>query len=454
LVASDHEPLNLFRAESYPEPANRSEGGCVSACTEEAQTASQRENARRFLADVCSRHPRILWMLGIFSAASLLIYFVCLAFLPQMDFRVYRMGAQHLFGPSLYSSELSVLSRHLLFTYPPVAALLFWPFAHLSSYAGQTVWDVIDIILLTALIVVSLSAAKEAGIERSDLRTALILLGPIGFFLYPVRSNLVLGQINILLVLMIVTDLTMTPSWRGRTLPRGLLVGCAAAIKLTPLVFIPYLAVSGQWREAKRAVATFGLATGVMFVVSPRASWQYFTNDAYDVKRVGNSVLPGNQTLHALLERAHVGLSPVLADCVLGVALFGGIAVAAVAYRRSSPMLGMLVCAATGLMVSPISWLHHYVWIVPFLVWLVLGRDRPRGSVFWAFAAVLVFAIVPPAHNGGGTVRFVQDNSYVLATLAFIALTGLMLWSRRSVRGRSRESSSREAAPVSALASS
>ena len=338
--------------------------------------------------DLCSRHPLMLWMLGAFSAASLVIYFLCLAFLPQMDFRVYRMGAQHLFGPSLYSSELTVLGRHLLFTYPPLAALLFWPFSRFSAFAGQIVWDVVDILLLTILIAVSIAAAKDRGIVRPDWRTALILLGPIGFLLYPVRSNLVLGQINILLVLMIVLDLTMTPSWRGRTIPRGVLVGFAAAIKLTPLIFIPYLAVSGQWREARRTVATFGLVAGVMFVVSPRASWQYFTKDAYDVKRVGNSLLPGNQTLHALFERTHLGLSSPLIDCVLGVMLFGGIAMAALAYRRSSPMLGMLVCAATGLMVSPISWLHHFVWIVPFLMWLVLvetdhGGVSPGRSPRW-----------------------------------------------------------------------
>ena len=139
LVASDRGPLNLFLAEPYAEVANRSEGGCVSACTEEAQTASQRENASRFLSDLCSRHPLMLRMLGLFSAASLLIYFVCLAFLPQMDFRVYRMGAQHLFGPSLYSSELTVLSRHLLFTYPPVAAVLFWPFPPLCLCRSDAV---------------------------------------------------------------------------------------------------------------------------------------------------------------------------------------------------------------------------------------------------------------------------------------------------------------------------
>ena len=161
----------------------------------------------------------MLWMLGVFSAASLVTYFVCLAFLPQMDFRVYRMGAQHLFGPGLYSSELTVLGRHLLFTYPPLAAFLFWPFSHLSAFAGQMVWNVIDLLLLTALIAVSIAAAKDRGTVRSDWRAGLILLGPIGFLLYPIRSNLVLGQINILLVLMIVVDLTRTLSWRGRSVP-------------------------------------------------------------------------------------------------------------------------------------------------------------------------------------------------------------------------------------------
>ena len=356
-----------------------------------------------------------------------------------MDFRVYRMGAQHVFGPGLYSSELTVLSRHLLFTYPPVAALLFWPFSHLTAYAGQTVWDAIDILLLTLLIAVSHRCRQRADdIVRSDWRTALILLGPIGFFLYPVRSNLVLGQINILLVLMIVVDLTMTPSWRGRSLPRGLLVGVAAAIKLTPLIFIPYLAASGQWREARRCCGVLRAGDGGHVRRLSRASWQYFAKDAYDVKRVGNSLLPGNQTLHAALERTHLGLgSPVLV-CILGLMLSGGIAVAALAYRRSSPMLGMLVCAATGLMVSPISWLHHYVWIVPFLMWLVLGRDGRRDvSCGFPPQSWCLRSSPPPTVEW---VCFVSCRTTRTSSrpATFIVLTALMLW-RRGVRGGSAD---------------
>jgi alpha-1,2-mannosyltransferase len=246
---------------------------------------------------------------------------------------------------------------------------------------------------------------------------------------------LVLGQINLLLVLMIVVDLAMTPSCLGKRLPRGVLVGFAAAVKLTPLVFIPYLALSGQWRDARRAVACFILATGAMFVVAPRASWQYFTGDAYDVKRVGDSALLGNQTLRAALVRSHLGADSALLVCVLGIMLCAGLVLAALAYRRSSAMLGMLVCAATGLMISPISWLHHYVWIVPILVWLVCGLDRPAGGAWWAVAGAFVFAVVPQAHAEVGVFRFVQANSYVLATLTFVVLVAIMLWHRSATSG-------------------
>jgi alpha-1,2-mannosyltransferase len=90
------------------------------------------------------------------------------------------------------------------------------------------------------------------------------------------------------------------------------------------------------------------------------------------------------------------------------------------------------VCAATGLMVSPISWNHHYVWIVPALVWLVAGADRPGRGIVWAVAAVLVFMwspAVPPA--GSNVVWYLRENAYVVATLVFFASIGAMLWVRR-----------------------
>jgi alpha-1,2-mannosyltransferase len=377
----------------------------------------------------------MLWLLGLASAAVLGVYLAWFAHVTQMDFQVYRMGGQHVFGSGLYSSEITRLGRHLLFTYPPFSAALFWPLSHVSVYAGQTIWNAINWVALTTLIAVSIAAARSRSLVRSDWRTALILLTPVSFLFYPLWSDLALGQINIVLVLMIVADLTIGVSWRGRPLPQGVLVGIAAAIKLTPLVFIPYLVVSRQWHAAKNATLTFVLCTGTMWAVSPHASWVYFSKDAFDVSRVGNIELVGDQSLRAAILRAHVSLSPALLDFIGAVLLCAGIVVAVAAYRRSSSLLGVLVCAATGLMISPISWVHHYVWIVPVMTWLFVGVDRPARSEWWAAVAALAFFLNRPTLRGGsGLSLYLCDNPYVALTLMFIALIGLMLWTRSRAR--------------------
>jgi alpha-1,2-mannosyltransferase len=380
--------------------------------------------------------PPMLWIIGLSSAAVLAI--PCLLYSanhPEMDFQVYRMGGRHIFGSGLYSSQIEVLGRHLSFTYPPLAALLFWPISHLSVFAGQVLWDAINLVALIALIAVSIAAARSRRLASSDWRTALILLLPVALLLYPVRSDLALGQINIVLILMIVADLTTELSWRSHSFPHGVMVGLAAAVKLTPLVFIPYLVVSRQWRVACSATLTFVLVAGALFAVSPHASWAYFTKDAFEVKRVGNSLTIGNQALHAAIIRAHLSPSSVLFDLIEVVLFCGGMAIAAVAYRHSSRLLAVLVCAATGLLLSPISWLHHYVWIVPALIWLAVGTDRPARGAWWALVAALTFVVVPPTSVGGsGPLWFVRDDAYVVATLVFIGLVGVMLWTRLSGR--------------------
>jgi alpha-1,2-mannosyltransferase len=408
--------------------------------------------------------PLWLWVLGSASTAVLVICALRYsATKPEMDFQVYRMGGRHILGSGLYSSEVEVLGRHLSFTYPPFAALLFWPLAHLSAFAGQVLWDALNLVALIALIAFSISAARSRPMVPSDWQAALLLVTPIVLLLFPLRSDLALGQVNILLILMIVADLTTGLTWRGRSFPHGVLLGVAAAVKLTPLVFIPYLVVSRQWRAARNATLTFVLTTGAMFAVSPRGSWLYFTKDAFDVKRVGNSLSVGNQALHAAITRAHLSPGAVLFDLIEAVVLCVGVAIATVAFRRSSKLLAVLVCAATGLLVSPISWPHHYVWIVPAVIWLAVGVDRPARGEWWAVVVGLTFLVVlPNAPGGTGPLWFVRDDTYVIATVAFIGLVGMMLWSRRDIQsgrqaGRtdsselppSSEPRQRTAAPVS-----
>lgn len=388
--------------------------------------------AKRWREAFAALRPGTLWALGLVSAGLLAGWLGLQARQWQVDFDVYRMGGQHVFGSGLYSSTLTAGVRHLPFTYPPVAALLFWPFAHLSTHTGRLVWDAIDVVALAALIAVSIAAARGRNVVRADWRAALLLLFPVGYLLFPVRQDLEFGQINVLLVLMIVADLAVGVSWRGRSLPKGALTGLAAALKLTPLVFLPYLLATRQWRAARNMATTFVVATGALFAVAPRASWAYFTKDVFEVKRIGDTGLVIDQTLRAAIDRAGVSPSHALGDLITVAVVCAGLALAVHAHRRSSAMLGVLVCAGTGLLVSPVSWVHHYVWIVPALVWSVLGTDRPAKGAYWAAAAAVVFMVMPsnpPGH--ADALWYVRQNAYVISTLVFFALIGAMLWSRR-----------------------
>ena len=391
--------------------------------------------ARRWTERFALLRPRTIWVLGLVSAGLLAGWLGLQSRQWQVDFDVYRMGGQHVLGSGLYSSTLTAGVRHLPFTYPPVAALLFWPFAHLSTHAGRLVWDAIDVAALTALIAVSIAAARGRNVLASDWRAALLLLFPLGFLLFPVRQNLELGQINVLLVLMIVADLAVGVSWRGKKVPKGVLTGLAAALKLTPLVFVPYLLATRQWRAARNMATTFVVATGALFVIAPGASWLYFTKDVFEVKRVGSGSLVIDQTLRAAIDRAGISPSHALGDLITVAVVCSGIALAVWAHRRSSRLLGVLVCAGTGLLVSPISWLHHYVWIVPALVWLVVGIDRPAKGACWAAAAAIVFMVMPPFPSGQTDVLwYIRENAYVISTIAFFGLTAAMLWYRSRTR--------------------
>ncbi len=156
--------------------------------------------------------------------------------------------------------------------------------------------------------------------------------------------------------------------------------------------------------------------------------------------RIGNSQLLGNQSLHGAFTRGHLSLSTLQFDLISAVLLCVGVTLAAVAYRRSSALLAVLVCAGTGLMLSPISWTHHYVWIAPVLIWLVVGVDRPARGGRWALAAAVPFIVMLPfTSNGSGVLWYVRANAYVIATMAFLAMVAIMLFLRRRTRVNDRE---------------
>ena len=410
---------------------------------------------------VGARHRGASWILGALTIASVgmaVVLALAEATGHQIDFDIYRMGAGHVFGSDLYSVRLSRAlmggSPGMRFTYPPFAALLFLPFSRLPVQAGQVTWSLLNLAALFALTALSIRAARPQLSRRTAFGIAALALLLV-LRLNPDALTLALGQVNIVIVLLVLADLTRV--WRvgSRRLPTGIGVGIAAAVKLTPLIFVPFLLLTRQFRAAATALGTFLLCSLGTFAVAPHSSWLYWSTEIFDDRRSGNLRYISDQNLASALQRFNGGpAAPLLVVGLAAVFAAGGLALAAWAYRVSSPLLGIVVCAVTGLIISPVSWVHHYVWVVPLLAWLALAADRPRGGRCWALAlAVLLWAApvwwVPDLQTGyGGPLVLLAGNSFFLAMVAFLVLTAVLL-ARRS---RSRRPGD-DPAPVSDPAS-
>ena len=176
------------------------------------------------------------------------------------------------------------------------------------------------------------------------------------------------------------------------------------------------------------------------FLLSPTSSTAYWTKALFKPGRAGRLSFVGNQNLIAAVERLHHGLVTDLTLLpVLAAVAAGGLWLAALAHRRSSPMLGLLVCAATGLIVSPISWVHHFVWVIPGILWLGLAEDRPRLGVPLAIGTAVLFWIAPiwwVPYVGTSDLRLnawqlFAGNSFFFAALIFILGASYLLARRR-----------------------
>ena len=283
------------------------------------------------------------------------------------DALVYRAEGQAVLrgGDDLY--DFTVTEWHLPATYPPFAALLFVPAAWIPVTALKATFLAGNALLLAVLVHLS---ARLAGLPTIRL-PALCTATALALWLEPVFQTLLFGQINLALTCLVLWDLTRPPGARGK----GLAVGVAAGIKLTPALFVAYLLLRGRRREAGTAVAAFAGTAVLGALVLPAASLDFWTRRLYETDRVGKAWIVDNQSLQGLIARAlgdpAAGLVWVLAAAAVGVA---GLCLAV---RAAEDRQGILLTALTMLLVSPISWSHHWVWCVP-LIAVLLAEGRPR----------------------------------------------------------------------------
>ena len=300
------------------------------------------------------------------------------------DVSVYRAEAQALSdGRDLYGPLQGVYG---LATYPPFAAAAFAPLLLVPDAAVGLVSLVVNLALLLAASYLSIRRVTA----RVDLGVAVPLLAAAALWCEPVMASNSFGQINLLLLCLVLWDFSLPEESRWR----GVGIGLAAALKVTPGIFIVYLLVTRRFRAALGAVATLLATLAVSAALAPWSTWGFWTHHVFDLSRVGRLENSLNQSVRGWIVRAthtlDTGALGMVATAVVAVV---GLAAAAYCYRRAGDRWGLLVAALTGLLMSPISWSHHWVWCLPLLA-LAWYEARalliPTLLVFWSHVVWLV----------------------------------------------------------------
>jgi alpha-1,2-mannosyltransferase len=311
------------------------------------------------------------------------------------------------------------------FTYPPFAAVAMVPLALLPMWLSAALWTGASVGALAAVVVV---VRRALGRPAPGWLVALVTAAAVA--LEPVWQNLAFGQVNALLMLAVIVDL-VTPERRWS----GVLLGIAAGVKLTPLLFVVLLVLVGRRTAAGRAVVAFAATVVIGFAVMPGAATTYWSHGLFDATRVGPPALAHNQSAYGALSRLLDREPPTL--LWLAVAIPLALAVLLLAthrWRAGDRVLGTCLGALAMLIVSPISWSHHWVWLVP--VALVLWERSRWACVAW----LAVFVTRPIVWPGYGHNREYEwsppdhlvGNAYLLA--AFV----LCVWASRRVPPRPR----------------
>ncbi|MCB1286318.1 MAG: DUF2029 domain-containing protein [Mycobacterium sp.] len=362
----------------------------------------------------------------------------------RIDADVYRMGGEAwLDGRPLYADGAVFPTRgglDLPFTYPPLAAIMFGPLALVSLPVASVAITATTCVLLVVSIWIVLARLEVAQswrvggeapwLRRCWLATGIVAASVIWF--EPVRANISFGQINVVLMTLVIADCVP----RRTPWPRGLLLGVAIALKLTPAVFLLFFLLRRDLRAVLTALVSFAAATLLGFALAWQDSREYWTTTLRDTDRIGSASLNTNQNAAGALARLSLGET---AHFVLWTtACLAVLTLTVWAVRRvlaaGEPVLGLMCVALFGLVVSPVSWSHHWVWALPtILVTAVLAyrrRSAALGAVSAAGTVLMVWwspiALLPEHREADASWwRQLLGMSYVWWALAVILVAGL-----------------------------
>ncbi|QIB45862.1 glycosyltransferase 87 family protein [Streptomyces aureoverticillatus] len=366
----------------------------------------------------------------------------------MIDLMVYRAeGGAVRAGADLYA--LRATDYDLPMTYPPFAALLFTPLTLLDPADMRTLATLGNLLLLVAFVRLSLRLVGVRGHARVE--TAL-WVSALAVWSEPVWTTLRYGQVNLLLAVLVLWDLTRRPGHRWA----GMGIGIAAAIKLTPALFAVFLLVVGTvaavrrgvWRPAVRhacvAAGAFLGTTSITAVVLPDDSRNFWTRVVFEAGRAGRTENTANQSVRGVLARLlHTPEPGVWWAAGAVVVCVAGLAVAVAAAVRGERAWGVAACAATALLVSPVSWSHHWVWCVPMALLLWTRAVSRGGAVRWAaaggFAVTFCSYVLWWVPHRPGRPELSQDfGQMTLSAVYPLAAGGFLAVAAATALGRTR----------------
>lgn len=352
------------------------------------------------------------------------------------DLRIY-MSAMRWWadGNPLYDyAQPDRVQGELYFTYPPFAALLLRPFAEVPlgvTFAIFTIGSVVAVAVTTWWLVAPVADRREL-----PRWFAAGLAIPLVFAIEPMRETITFGQINMLLIVLILGDLLIAVPRNSRW--AGVGIGLATALKLFPGIFIVYLLVTRRWRAAITASAAAAVATLLAAAVAPRDSWRFWTHELWATDRVGRTDYTGNQSLLGLLGRLTAPDEPsrLLWLALVALAFGYGMWRAARAVRAGDEVAGLALTGLVAALISPITWTHHVYWFVPALVVLVDAglpaegrRARPAllalavigyATIVYGVVSFFDWGVAPEPTNSVS--EFIRRNAYVLLTVVLLAV--------------------------------
>ena len=315
---------------------------------------------------------------------------------------------------------------NLYFIYPPIAAILLTPLAFGPYALWQVVWT-------GGLVWAQQSVLKRCGAPRGWK------LGLIGIAVLlavePIRTTLGYGQVNTILMALVIADLLPDAPGERRRIPQGTLIGLAAAIKLTPALFVIFAFLIGKTRVAITAMISFAVFTGIGAILLFRETLVFFGGLSGGDTRTASPLYTGNQSLLGVFFRLGdssrvTGLVGLAVSAVLAVL---GCLVAAHWWRHEEKVFAVAIVGLTTCLASPLSWTHHYVWILP-LGMAVLSPGVPRWARylggFWVVwvCVCLPLAVLP---YGGGRERqfdFLQQLVANLGPIIGVILVVGLAW--------------------------